>query len=119
MPGIPLDDPRWDAILNDFRSSGLTHVEFCRQRCLPLASFRRRLYRDRPTPAHARPVAPTSTPDFLPVTVIPDSAHAAAAPHPPLVLILPYGRRLAIAPGFDPETLRRLLGVLEAPPCSD
>jgi hypothetical protein len=119
MPGIPFDDPCWDAILDDFRSSGLTHAESCRRRRLPLASFRRRLYRDRPARVTAGPAAPSPTPGFVPVTVAPDPAPAAVAPHQPLELILPHGRRLAIAPGFDPETLRRLLGVLEAPPCSD
>ena len=118
MPGIPIDDPRWHAILEDFRSSGLTHVEFCRQRCLPLASFRRRLYRDRS--AHvAGPLAPPPAPTFLPVAIRPEPSPTSTAPSQPLELILSHGRRLAIAPGFDPETLRRLLGVLEAPPCSD
>jgi hypothetical protein len=118
MPGIPIDDPRWHAILEDFRSSGLTHAEFCRQRCLPLASFRRRLYRDRSAHA-ASPLAPPPATTFLPVAIRPEPSPTPAAPSQPLELILPHGRRLAIAPGFDPETLRRLLGVLEAPPCSD
>jgi hypothetical protein len=119
MPGILFDDPRWDAILDDFRSSGLTHAEFCRQRRLPLATFRRRLYHERATRATAGQGPPASTPGFLPITVLPNPTPASAAPHRPLELILPHGRRLAIAPGFDPETLRRLLSVLEGPPCSD
>jgi hypothetical protein len=119
MPGIPIDDPRWDAILDDFRSSGLTHAEFCRQRRLPLATFRRRLYRDRSTRATAGQAAPASTPGFLPIPVLPNPTPASSAPHQPLELILSHGRRLAIAPGFDPETLRQLLVVLERPPCSD
>jgi hypothetical protein len=117
MPGIPIDDPRWDDILDDFRNSGLTHVEFCRRRRLPLATFRRRLYRDRSARVAAQ-VAPPSTPPFLPVAVLPEPSPASAAPPLPLELILPHGRRIAIAPGFDAETLRRLLDVLEAPPCS-
>jgi hypothetical protein len=47
MLGIPIDDPRWDAILDDFRSSGLIHAEFCRRRRIPLSTLRRRFYRDR------------------------------------------------------------------------
>ena len=117
MPGIPIDDPRWDDILGDFRNSGLTHVEFCRRRQLPLATFRRRLYRDRSARAAVQ-ASPPSTMPFLPVTVLPEPSHPASAPPQPLELILPHGRRIAITPGFDAETLRRLLDVLEAPPCS-
>ncbi len=119
MPGIPIDDPRWDDILDDFRNSGLTHVEFCRRRRLPLATFRRRLYRDRSARTAAQ-VTPPSTSPFLPVTVLPEPepTPAPTAPAQPLELILPHGRRIAIAPGFDAETLRRLLDLLEVPPCS-
>lgn|SRR5512134_3970617 len=117
MPGIPLDDPRWEDILDDFRNSGLTHVEFCRRRQLPLSTFRRRLYRDRSTRATPQVARPSTTP-FLPVTVRPEPTPASVAPPQPLELILPHGRRIAIAPGFDAETLRRLLDVLEASPCS-
>jgi hypothetical protein len=113
MPDISINDPRWGQILDDFRDSGLTHREFCQRRRLPLATFRRRLYRDR----SARAVAQAS-PAFLPVTVRPEPAPSSAAPSHPLELILPHGRRIAIAPGFDAETLRRLLDLLEAPPCS-
>jgi hypothetical protein len=117
MPGIPIDEPRWDDILGDFRNSGLTHVEFCRRRQLPLATFRRRLYRDRSARAAAQ-ASPPSAPPFLPVTVLPAPSPPSAASLQPLELILPHGRRIAITPGFDAETLRRLLDVLEAPPCS-
>ncbi len=73
MPGIPIDDPRWDTILEDFRSSGLTHAEFCRRRQLPLASFRRCPYRDRSAHA-ASPLAPP------PATTSPSSAPTPALP---------------------------------------
>jgi hypothetical protein len=29
------------------------------------------------------------------------------------------GRRIAVAPGFDPHTLRQLIAVVEERPCSD
>lgn len=46
---------------------------------------------------------------FLPV--IPAADPLAPAPDS-LVLVLPGGFRLAVAAGFDPETLRRLLDAL-------
>jgi hypothetical protein len=120
MPRIPIDDPRWDDLLDDFRRSGLTHAEFCRSRGLPLHTFRKRLYRDRTPGAATNPGAsPTGTaPAFLPVTVLPDPTPAPAATHQPLELILPHGQRIAVAPGFDPHTLRLLLDVLEGRSCS-
>jgi hypothetical protein len=121
MPQTRASDLRWNALLNDFRKSGLTHVEFCRLRGIPLHTFRRRLYQPRTPEGTPRrldsPTAPTS--HFLPVTVLADPPRTDSAPHQPLELILPHGRRLAVAPGFDADTLRRLLGVLEGPPCLD
>jgi len=32
-------------------------------------------------------------------------------------VVLGHGRRIAVAPGFDPETLRRALAVLQDRPC--
>jgi hypothetical protein len=40
---LPITDPRWNALLDDFRNSGLTHAEFCRRRGVPLHTFRKRL----------------------------------------------------------------------------
>lgn len=124
MPRQTSDDAHWVAAIDDFRSSGLTQPEFCRRRGLPLHTFRRRLY--------ARPGATTSpvarptpdamvspdTPRFLPVTLVadPTTLMPAAAPADPLVLILDARRRIAVAPGFDPDTLRRLIEAIGAHP---
>jgi hypothetical protein len=121
MPRKSADHLDWDAILRDFRSSGLSHVAFCQLRRIPLHTFRRRLYQ---APASQVPPGPdippaVPAPAFLPVTVLPDAPRPEATPHRPLELILPHGRRVAVAPGFDADTLRLLLSVLEAPPCSD
>jgi hypothetical protein len=118
MPQAAISDLRWHALLNDFRRSGLTHAAFCQLRDISLHAFRKRLYQSRPlevAPRHPKAQAPPE-PALLPVTVLAD----ALDPTPqPLELILPRGRRVAVAPGFDADTLRRLLSVLEAPPCSD
>ncbi len=118
MPRPSISDLRWHALLNDFRKSGLTHAAFCQLRDISLHTFRKRLYQSRPPEVTSqRTVAPASPePTFLPVTILADSPY----PTPqPLELILSHGRRVAVAPGFDADTLRRLLSVLEGPPCSD
>lgn len=55
---------------------------------------------------------------FVPVTVLPDPILATAAVRQPLELCLNNGRRIAVAPGFDPLTLRQLIALVEEPPCS-
>jgi len=122
MPRGHILDLRWNALLNDFRRSGLTQAEFCDRRGISIHSFRKRLYRV-PTPklTPATHSSPNATTHFLPVTVLPDPipATTAAAALQPLELLLGNGRRIAVAPGFDPHTLRQLIAVVEEPPCSD
>ena len=121
MPRARVLDLRWIAILNDFRRSGLTHAKFCNRCDIPIHSSRRRLYAahtSKPGPTTERP-APADTPDFLPVTILPDPMPAVAANPQALELILQNGRRIAVAPGFDPQTLRRLITAVKAGSCSD
>ncbi len=121
MPRTRTVDLRWNAILNDFRRSGLTQAEFCRRRELPLHTFRRHLYQPRPSrpiPAdQAHP--PVADHHFLPVTILPDANPSLSACGSHLELILATGHRIAVPTGFDPRTLRHLIAVLEDRPCSD
>ena len=114
-------DLRWNALLNDFRRSGLTQAEFCRRRQISLHSFRKHLYQ--PLPSKLAPGDDRSSAcadhHFLPVTIVPDPILSITASQPHLELILSNGRRIAVAPGFDPQTLRRLITVVEERPCSD
>jgi transposase len=121
MPRPRTVDLRWNAILNDFRRSGLTQAEFCRRRDISLHSFRKRLYSPRPSRADSlgAPPAAAAAPHFVPVAIRPDPSPSISAPPSHLELVLTDGRRIAVAPGFDPQTLRRLLAVLEEAPCSD
>ena len=114
-------DLRWNAIVSDFRRSGLTQAEFCRQRNIPLASFRYHFYKPlSPKPAPSDKHSPAGADHcFLPVTILPDPILSIAASQPHLELILSNGRRIAVAPGFDPQTLRRLIDVVEERPCLD
>jgi hypothetical protein len=115
-------DLRWNALLNDFRRSGLTQAEFCRRRQISLHSFRKHLYQPRPAQAASSDHRPPAAADhhFLPVTILHDPTPPITNSPPHLELILPNGRRITVAPGFDPQTLRRLIAVVEEPPsCSD
>jgi hypothetical protein len=116
-------DLRWNALLNDFRRSGLTQAEFCRRRQVSLHSFRKHLYQPRPSQPAPVPSDDRSSPSldhhFLPVTILPDPILSMTASQPHLELILSNGRRIAVAPGFDPQTLRRLISVVEERPCLD
>jgi hypothetical protein len=121
MPRAHILDLRWSALLNDFRRSGLTHAEFCRRREISIHSFRKRLY-SAPTlkSAPAVPCSPAErSSSFLPVTILPDPISVSAATTHALELVVSNGSRIAVAPGFDPQTLRRLLAVVEDRPCSD
>jgi hypothetical protein len=98
---------RWQAIIDEFRRSGLKQAEFCRQRDLSLQTFRKYLYGSRPV-ATSNPVV-----EFLPVT---SPTTPIEDPQPRtdlLVLILADGRRVAVAPGFDSQTLKRLIETIE------
>jgi hypothetical protein len=99
---------RWGAILDEFQQSGLKQAEFCRRRGLSLHTLRKHLYGSRPVATPAQAV------EFLPVAIpAHDTQHEPAADL--LVLILADGRRVAVAPGFDSQTLRRLLETIESP----
>jgi hypothetical protein len=121
MPRGHILDLRWNALLRDFRRSGLTHAEFCQRREISIHSFRKRLYqRSTPKPNPANPLSSdVTTPHFLPVTILPDPITSSSASREPLELLLQNGRRIAVAPGFDPQTLRQLITVVEERPCSD
>ena len=121
MPGSRTVELRWNAILNDFRRSGLTQPEFCRRRDISLASFRYQFYKPRsykPSPSDHRTSAGAPN-RFLPVTILPDPTPSTTASHPHLELVLSSGRRIAVAPGFDEQTLRRLIAIVEESPCLD
>ena len=120
MPRGHTLDLRWNALLNEFRRSGLTQAEFCHRRGLSIHSFRKRLYQAHaPKPTPANPPSADATAHFLPVTILPDPSPTTAVARPTLELLLSNGRRIAVAPGFDPQTLRQLIPIVEETPCSD
>ena len=113
----------WREVFDDRRRSGLTQAEFCRRRGLPLHAFRKHRYaRPDPSPApgfEPTPAAPglADRPRLVPATLVADPVAPESPPAAdPLVLILDGRRRIAIAPGFDAEALRRLIEAIEARP---
>ena len=120
MPRGHILDLRWNVLLNDFRRSGLTQAEFCQRRGISIHSFRKRLYQaPTPKPTPANHLSSNAAAHFLPVTILTDPIPATAASRQPIELLLDNGRRIAVAPGFDPQTLRQLIAVVEERPCSD
>lgn len=108
MPHSTSATSRWRAIIDEFRQSGLKQAVFCRQRDLSLQTFRKYLYGSRPV------AVPAPAVEFLPVATLSNTPQAPRHDPDPLVLILADGRRVAIAPGFDPQTLRRLVETIES-----
>lgn len=99
---------RWRPIIDEFRQSGLKQAEFCRRRGLSLHTFRKYFYGSRSV-ANPAPVV-----EFLPVTSPATPASDLRRDPDHLVLVLADGRRVAVAPGFDAQTLRRLVEAIEA-----
>jgi hypothetical protein len=96
-----------------FEQSGLSRTEYCRQHGLSLSTLNRHRKgtsdRSRITSgliSHATPAV-----SLIPVDVV-DGAHKSL--RTALYIELAGGRRIGIDAGFDGETLRRLIAVLEA-----
>jgi hypothetical protein len=96
-------------ILREHRRSGLSLLAFARQHELCYASLRR-WRSQQPTPAGVVALAPQANPRFVPVRIEGDGLGG------DYVVSWPGGRSLKIPPQFEPESLRRLLNVLEARP---
>jgi hypothetical protein len=117
MPHRYADPIPWRQVTDDQRRSGLTQAEFCRRLGLSLHAFRKHLYAPSPAPgAGPTPAAPSPADRtrLVPVTLVADPIAPESSPTAdPLVLILDGRRRIAIAPGFDADTLRRLIEAIE------
>jgi hypothetical protein len=120
------DAAHWARINRDWEASGLTQVEFCRGRELSLGSFRYWRYRparsngfDRLDPATdglPRSLRDAAAPQFVPVRIAAAAPEACTAPRP-IEILLTGGQRVAVARGFDPETLQQVVAALEDRPC--
>ena len=95
-----------EQLLAEYEVSGLTAVEFCRQKGLSLATLAR--YRKRQADGSTAPAN-----SWLAVEVSGDGAVLDSGANRGLVLALPCGRRIEVQRGFDAATLVQLLSVLE------
>ena len=93
-------------VLSEYQASGLSRVEFCRQKGLSLATLAR--YRKRQAQSDGMPRS-----RWLTVEVCGDGAEPARGASSRLALVLAGGRRIEVGRGFDVSTLTQLLSVLE------
>jgi hypothetical protein len=125
----------WADLIDRWEGSGLDMSEFCRRHDLSQLTMRGWIYkpalkraieaarREAPVqaaeaPRATTPAGPSPSPAFLPVRF----AEATAASRPPadraaIEVVLGGGRRVAVGPQFDEETLRRVVVALESGPC--
>jgi hypothetical protein len=124
-----LDAAEWAVLIDEWRSGGLSLPAFCRQRGLSRGTMQNWVYkpalkravedarrasrarRDAPT---MRAESPATPPAFLPVRFA-EVAVPRREPEAPIAIevVLGGGRRIVVGPGFDPETLRRVVAALE------
>jgi hypothetical protein len=118
----------WVALIDEWRSSGLGLAAFCRERGLNFGTMsgwaykrthRRALEEARRaaavTPARDQ-VESALAPAFLPVQLA-ETAWGEGGSGSGVEVVLGSGRRVVLGTGFDAETLRRALAVLEGRPC--
>ena len=91
----------WRALLAEQQASGRSVGAFCRARRLPQSTFY--TWRARLAAEHERPAFV----ELRPVGRSTPSGEAA------IELALANGGRVLVRPGFDPQTLRDVLGVLD------
>jgi hypothetical protein len=118
----------WAARIDQWRESGLSLPAFCQRHGLSRGTMQNWVYKPalrravedvgraaqtpRDVPAVTAEV-PTQPPAFLPVRlagVINPSAEPGS--RSAIEVVLGEGRRVAVGPGFDPETLRRVVAAL-------
>ena len=93
---------RWLERITDWQQSGLTQKAYCARHHLGLASFQRwrRIFMMEETSMDTPPIA------FLPVNLVEPSASS-------LMLRINEHLRLEISAGFDPNTLKQVIQVLQ------
>lgn len=109
----------WRGKLRDQAESGLPVSAFCRREGFSANSFYRwrRILADGDvaTGAENQPIESPPRDVFVPVSIV---GHGPARfSDSPIELILQSGVLLRVRPGFDAETLVRLIGLLDSPSC--
>lgn len=105
----------WRAQLANWSRSDLSQVEFCRRQDLTLSTFRwwrRKLQIRQVGPLQDKSSSKAVQSPFLPVHLL-----NPIRSRPLIEIHLPGNRRIHVPPGFDPETLKEVLAVLEGCAC--
>ncbi len=121
----PVKERRWLDLVQRWRLSRLSARAFCERQQLSEANFYawRRVLRQRGLidQDDAPVTRPMSLPAFVKVSVSPGAAANGNVPSASSVsaidLVLPQGRLLRVRPGFDPDSLRQLVRLLEETSC--
>lgn len=92
-----------DQLAAEYETSGLRREEFCSRKGVSLHTLARYVARRRREQAVASP-----TPAWLAVEIAEPRSDGVE-----LTVALPRGRRIEVKRGFDADTLRRLMAVLE------
>jgi hypothetical protein len=100
----------WRHHITSRRASGQTVRAYCERHGLSEPNFYRwqRVLAERPGPS----AVGHRTPPLFAAVEIPSGSG-----DPRLVVVLAGGRRIGVAPGFDPATLEQVVAVLEGRPC--
>ena len=124
----------WAALIDEWRQSGLSLPAFCQRHGLSRGTMQNWVYKPalqraveaaRPDvrartdgPGHADgPPSSKPSPAFLPVRVAEVMATSGGSDRTGVEIVLGAGRRVVVGVGFDSETLRRVVAVLEGRPC--
>jgi transcriptional regulator with XRE-family HTH domain len=118
-------DEDWADVVSQWRASGLSQKDFCQRLGISDRALNNWLYKSPYRERIARILAARSqakldaeTPRFLPVAVLSATPETSSqAPCATIEVVLKSGSRIAVTPGFDAETLRRVVAVLEARTC--
>ena len=122
----------WAALIDQWRQSGLSLPAFCQRHGLSRGSMQNWVYkpelkraveearreaRGAESSPVDRPRRSAPAPAFLPVRVTEVTAMSPAPDRTGIEIFLGTDRRVVVGMDFDPETLRRVVAVLEGRPC--
>jgi hypothetical protein len=124
----------WAALIDEWRQSGVSLPAFCRRHGLSRGTMQNWVYKPAlkraveearrkaqtraADPGHAAGPPPSDpSPAFLPVRVAGATVEHEGSGRTGVEIVLGAGRRVVVGAGFDSETLRRVVAVLEGRPC--
>jgi hypothetical protein len=118
----------WARLIDQSRASGLSLPAFCSRHGLKRGTRPNWVYkpslkpaleqaRSAETPHLDPPSLPEPSPASLPIRIAEVVATSPVPDRTGVEVVLTAGRRIVVGAGFDPETLRRVIAVLEDRPC--